>query len=168
MISKQRLEELIEQGATIYYFCGGKIHKMNFLEIKPNKFYDDGFNYYINSELGYKGKLLIFCEYKYLYEFETEEDAKWELEMTATRTETLKLPTWEEIAKEVVYEKNIYGYDRKNYVLIIENYGNEPTIEICCLNDYSGIFEAYEKPLTKENYIKACKLCLKLFKGKEV
>lgn len=161
MISKERLEELIKEGAIIY--------TSRFKKPEKYKLYKD---YFVNDDelcACNKSHTAIECVIKLKKLFETKEEAEFALKyQNITRTETLSLPTWEEIIKEVVYEKNIYGYDRKNYVLIIENYANEPTIQISCSNDYFGIFEAYDKPLTKESYIEACELCRKLFLGEEV
>ena len=92
MISKERLEELIKQGATIW-----GVYDYSYSYDKPNKkveFIDlDGFyNYYkdIDEFIMYQG------DYSEL--FETEEEAKWFAEFGCIeRTERLELPTWEEL-----------------------------------------------------------------------
>ena len=167
MITKERLKELIEQGATIYDKYGYKIdlaERDNFLE--------NIFNIYFKVEqnqLYRMNKDLQIAEDQWYLQnlFETEEDAKWELEMTATYIDTLKLPTYEKLPKEFDIPPFIrYNKELENFVLY--EMFNSTKNEICVLfreldDDASNCL--FEKPLTKENYIEACKLCLKLFKG---
>ena len=150
MITKDRLEELIKQGATIW------TKDLHFLELNKN-------DCFMNSK-----NLLQFGNFHYTndYLFETEEDAHWELEMTATKTETLKLPKFEELAKELDVISFIRYNEEMESLVLYELYTHNN--EICVLfrelyDDASDCL--FRQPLTKENYIKACKLCLKLFKG---
>ena len=172
MITKERLEELIKEGATIYvpddlWQTIGEIHLEKKCYISEN-------NKLCNDEITYKDLPGAIAMYSIPLEelFETKEDARWELEMTATRTETLKLPTWKEFNKDnfgiKFYNKSRefclhrvrYSASDKNplwKIDLYESYGDdEDTV-------------AWEKSwdLTKENYIEACKLCIKLFKGEE-
>lgn len=156
MISKERLEELIEQGATIYFINSG------FVDCKDSKYHgvEVGNNY---ASILYGG----YCHnIDYENIFETEEDARWELEMTATRTEILKLPTYKQVCDAIysgsygvltikTFDKITFGYKRQiddNVYLFVDRLSE---------TQYLG-------SLTKENYIEACKLCLRLFKGKEL
>ena len=170
MITKQRLQELIEQGATIYvpddlWQTVGKIH----LE---KKCYISEDNKLCNDEITYEDLPCATAMYSIPLEdlFETEEDARWELEMTATRTETLKLPKYEKLPKEFDIPPFIrYNKELENFVLY--EMFNSTKNEICVLfreldDDASDCL--FRKPLTKENYIEACKLCLRLFRGEEV
>lgn len=159
MITKQRLEELIEQGATIYWNDGG-------MEIPLNKkcFVENDKLYWFKKD---------FVDDDWVFElediFETEEDAHWELEMTATRTETLKLPKWEDAQSEKF--SFTYLIDVKGLFLYIDIYKFTNKFNITCnhgchFGDYS-----YEKTFDlrdKEQYKTACKLCLRLFRGEEV
>lgn len=160
MITKERLEELIEQGATIYepddlWQTIGKIH----LE---KKCYISEDNKLCNDEITYEDLPGATAMYSIPLEdlFETKEDARWELEMTATRTETLKLPTWEEIEDD-------YNLEFDNSCL--EVYKTVNRILVKTNKNYLGLYDyVFDKLATKENYIEACKLCLRLFKGEEV
>lgn len=87
--------------------------------------------------------------------FETEEDAKFALRFKRVpRTEHLDLPTWEEFynsGKSVVF-RDAYGDIQE-----LKQYSREIYInEQCC---------GY---LTKENYLKTCEICRKLWLGEEV
>lgn len=142
MITKERLEELIEQGATIW------TKDLHFLELNKN-------DCFMNSK-----NLLQFGNFHYTndYLFETEEDARWELEMTVTRTETLKLPSWEEFVKDRELEE--FGFYSKYQKYTVIRVINEKYLVV-----ETSFERYYTGELTKENYIEACKLCLRLFKG---
>ena len=138
MITKERLEELIEQGATIYHLIAKNYEEINVNDIPQYKI----------------DKWELYKEYY----FETKEDARWELEMTATRTETLKLPTWEEFVKDEYFD----FIAKDNTIWEVYKHLERPSIYV--INGYKH----YEFDFTKENYIEVCKLCLRLFKGEEV
>lgn len=77
-ISRERLEELIKEGATIYWVINNTIKELPYKDI-PTFWIKDIYNYF--------DRLL----------FETKEDAEWFLEFgNITRTEKLELPSWEE------------------------------------------------------------------------
>ena len=153
MISKERLEELIEQGATIYSNEYGEIQL-----IKENdlSLYENGQNNYILYALEPNKKYHneIFDEDL----FETEEEAKWFAEFGCVeRTEKLELPTWEEFEEKKFvwffnsYHKCCLHYLNCNNKIFINN-GDE-VIEI-------GDF-------TKENYTIACRKAKELFLGEK-
>lgn len=179
MISKQRLEELIEQGATIY-----SISKETFiagvsdlLKIKPlkldSKVYGISVDKY-NEINNCKPHLYIGNDYTPFEKvaelenlFESEEDARWELEMTATRTETLKLPTYKQVC-DMIYSSKLYGVlTIKTFDKITFGYKRQIDDNVYIFVDRLSETQ-YLGSLTKENYIEACKLCLRLFKGEEV
>ena len=153
MIAKERLEDLIEQGAIIYE---AKYNNINPVRLNKNRIVILT-DKYIHFR-PYYGEKYQF--HKYLNKlFETKEEAEWELEFgNITRTERLKLPSWEE--KDVFFE-------------FTDKDGNDIDLTIC----YGKILiqyynkdnimtkEYFNKPLTKENYIEACRLCKKLFIG---
>lgn len=161
MITKERLEELIEQGAIIYNKYGYKIdlaEKDNFIENIFNIYFKVEQNklYRMNKDLK------IIEEEWYLQNlFETEEDARWELEMTATRTETLKLPNFVEVENDDWLDIDFTNKYKEMCEIIIKN-------GIILIHNKIRVKTYFRKELTKENYIEACKLCLKLFKGEEV
>lgn len=147
MITKQRLEELINNNGTIYEV---KYHNINPVKLNSEvKIFKNCI--YVPFEL--EGKYLRHKYYNNL--FETEEYAKFELEFgNITRTETLKLPKWEEFfnsGKSIVF-RDAYGDIQE-----LKQYSREIYIN-----------EQYCGYLTKENYIEACRICKKLFLGEEI
>ena len=163
MISKERLEELIEQGATIYSNEYGEIQL-----IKENdlSLYENGQNNYILYALEPNKKYHneIFDEDL----FETEEEAKWFAEFGCIeRTERLELPTWEEIENDFIIHKQSGG----NYC-VREFFGKEQeySLDIVVWNGEVMVSisdEDFCKPLTKENYTLACRKAKELFLGEK-
>lgn len=170
-ISKQRLKELIKQGATIW--------NDEWEEIKLDK------NTCEICELQYlNGTHKGWClQFQYDYEDEhhktevnledLEEDVekgRWELEMTATRTETLKLPKYEKLPKEFDMPPFI-RYDKELENFVLYEMFNSTKNEICVLfrelDDDAGDC-LFRQPLTKENYLEACELYRKLWLGEQV
>ena len=158
MIEKERLEELIEQGATIYSNEYGEIQlkKENDLSL-----YENGQNNYILYALEPNKKYHneIFDEDL----FETEEEAKWFAEFGCIeRTERLELPTWEEVSRDLqnVPAGNyvIKEFDDVSLEYIKYRNGNYAVIGVYKYDD------RLELEATKENYIKACRKCVELFK----
>lgn len=160
MISKERLEELIEQGATIWAvnFYNKDIEK---LELNSNL---DAVN--AGEFMKYDIKQYYYFHYSFESLFETEEDARWELEMTATRTETLKLANYTDFENE--NGDKVFYHKGTTYELSLWWASDNTKIIRITWNGRDGFGCIFEKPLTKENYIEACKLCIKLFRGKEV
>lgn len=153
MITEERLRELIEQGATIYKFSGEI-----FIEV-PSGLYSQE----INDRL--------CCQPDYNLLFETKEEAEWQLEFgNITRTETLKLPTWEEAQKKL--EVEICAPKGRKYLLqtkIITGYSCERENPYIIRIDRIGYADSQiDFEYTKENYIEACRLAKKLFLGEEV
>ena len=165
MIEKSRLEELIEQGATIYGKIFGEILTIELSEKnKPEIKYDDRLDVYCSSD-EWRNKMQ-FC-----YLWETKEEAEWELEFgNITRTETLRLPTWKEFLKDNFGIR--FYYKSREFCLHKVRYSaddNNPQWKINIYEDYCDDYDtvAWEKEwdLTKENYIEACRLAKKLFLG---
>lgn len=162
MISKQRLKELIGQGATIYSkhrsykLKNEKVNNTDFWyrtisEIKDNKFhyvYEDS-DYYEDFD-----HLIALEEL-----FETKEEAEFALRYKRIpRTEYLDLPTWDEFTKERDMEE--FGFYSK--------YHKYTTLKVIS-DKYLAVEDIWERyytgELTKKNYISACLLCKKLFLG---
>ena len=146
MISEQRLQELIEQGATVYskhrsyLLKNEEKNKLDFwyrriAEIKDNKLhyiYEDS-DYYEDSDILIKLEDL----------FETKEEAEWALEFgNITRTETLNLPSFNELQTKKEYYKNFALYKNKYYRMCF-NYHDLGfgTIQIKERKFYSRIFD---------------------------
>lgn len=158
MITKERLEELIEQGASIW-----GVYDYSYSYDKPNKkveFIDlDGFyNYYkdIDEFIMYQG------DYSEL--FETEEDAKWFAEFGCIeRTERLELPTWEEFKNKKTKHVCFMGKDTFCFFELYEDKQKNRLI----LLDHDCDYEYFNEELTKENYTTACGLCKEFFLGEK-
>lgn len=162
MIDKERLEELIEQGATIWT----DEYRGSHFKIKLTKHFvaklGDSFDLY-----GYG------CDYfgiplNHLYE--TKEEAEWYREFGCIeRTERLELPTWEEFIKNyqtlgdvtILDERCVMFTDKtKTYSL----YADDNSIWVGCDSTGTSFFC---EDLNKENYIKACRFCKRLFLGEK-
>ena len=147
MIIKERLEELIEQCATIYSNEYGEIQlkKENDLSL-----YENGQNNYILYALEPNKKYHneIFDEDL----FETEEEAKWFSEFGCIeRTERLELPTWEEFNNQPEFYFDDYTLVKINDKILLKD----------CFEDY------VYKEFTKENYTLACRKAKELFLGEK-
>ena len=153
MIEKKRLEELIEQGATIYIADKQTNYPIPIFLRK---------NYYIDDDNVLNNRTFGIEFVKNL--FETQKQAEWHLKMTRTRTETLELPTWEEFKD---YNENIsvsfIGEDWFVYELSKQTLNNK--LYLILVVD-GKIWKRWN--FTEKDYIKACELCLKLFSGEEV
>ena len=185
MITKERLEELIEQGATIYsldtkyYGCvkylelENKLEKLEFNQIEEVKLFitDNGWWHWFSL--------------KDLYE--SKEDVDEILEFgNITRMERLELPSWD-IIKSLIEQKKRFGLNHSDRVLariltkdsiyyfklckdldlftfeLKQTYIGEDLCE-----QLSSKFPISLGKATKSNYDKARRICVKLFKGEEV
>ena len=157
MITIERLDELIKQGATIWNDYIGE-YKLNKNQCKICQLTDMEFNF-----IGY----CLWCEYEYDGEIHTTEikledleenveRGKWHYKMTAERIERFDPPLWEDI--EDCYDFNfcrdnaIYSFQVKKNVYI----------EFTCKNSKIILVEN-GLSATKENYIKACEIVRELF-----
>lgn len=164
MISKSRLEELIEQGARVWCICYYTYHKskpnkkIEYYDlssedvcISPAEFRDYGLRIY--NSLGY------WNDVRYENLFETKEEAEWYREFGCIeRTERLELPTWEEFdGKKFVW---FFDKDHKSCCLHYLNFANQIFINVD--GDVITIGD-----LTKENYTIACRKAKELFLGEK-
>lgn len=161
MITKERLEELIEQGATIYWIYGKSIEKKT-LKHKYHSFF------ICDNELNeYNAKQYIgIWKHKLSKLFETREEAEWHRYFgNITRTERLELPTWEE-ATDLVYSgsfgvQTIIKFDKCKFGYKLQLDGN-----VYIFVD-KGTYTLFMGSLTKENYTLACRKCVELFLGEK-
>lgn len=168
MITKERLEELIEENKMVYYTQNNPLASDGmWIDLTDAKIIHNdsiSLNYKVYENYGYFNNL----PFEWLYE--TEEDARWELEMSATRTETMKLPTWEKFCEfdELIstFRFSFISKDGEECLLYFFNgmLQTDPKEIILRSRDIDNKI-IFEKVATKENYIEACKLCLRLFKG---
>ena len=163
MITKERLEELIKQKQPIYY--------KDYYIIYPSKW---RYGYAIPEQLEclYKKPFNKLIWYDLIDLYGSKEERDWHREFeNITRTETLKLPTWEKIKRK----PTIISFMSKDWKLcklglgeIVAVIGNGTKSSkkryVCvCIDKDDHYFERTEK-----GYIEACELCRKLFLGEEV
>ena len=164
MIEKQRLEDLIKQGATIY-------------EAKYNDVVPVSLTNEINC-ISWRYGVIAFkpmrkhkwLNHKYFKNlFETEDEAREHLEFgNITRTERLELPNWEEFkTTETITKFFNKDINYSLYVYVKNKNTNNCKIMIYADNGEQEWWE-FQKPLTRENYNEARRLCVKLFKGENV
>lgn len=142
-MTKERLEELHKQGATIIRVTGQGLSKT------ISKFYlDPSREYY-------------FDDYDLSIVYETEEHYKWQRKTYAERIERFEPPMWEDFKERYCFAFNVnFGKYTVCYTLDVDKRLDEDwAISI----DRSGdiIHKGYA---TKENYEKACEIFRKLFK----
>jgi hypothetical protein len=159
-ITKERLKELIEKEATIYTLNNEwKLTKENAPYI-DNKYNELILNCHCKKCNGQKKWLAIVDIFETKKE---QEEAEWKAEFcNIERTETLSLPSWEEAEKygSEFYIK-FYSSDYNLYCIEFDEF--EKSIELIKQTNDFNIAKYWT--LTKENYIEACRLCVKLFKG---
>ena len=151
MITKERLEELIEQGATIYSNEYGEIQlkKENDLSL-----YENGQNNYILYALEPNKKYHneIFDEDL----FETEEEAKWFAEFGCIeRTERFEPLYYDNIDQNYCYE---YRFSTKNNHEYTIRVSGKDIILFWTNCNYKEYFKN-----TKEEYDKLIRRCAKMF-----
>ena len=163
MISKERLQELIKQEATIWVenqYCNAyavELSNYYYVSITDNKESLMFLDYSIQED-DPESVLVDYLENLY----ETKEDAEFAREFkNITRTETLNLPTWEEL--NIIDEIKIYGENGKQYLVQADEY------DISIYADDGYDFILYKRlKRTKDNYIKACTIARKLFLGESI
>lgn len=159
MITKERLEELIEQGGSVWHNDWEEIKlDKNTCEVcEVRSMSGMHLNWFLCFEYNYNDR-------KYWEEIdieELEEDVdkfKWDREFGCIeRTERLVLPTWEEIQK---YERFDFK-DKYNHSYTLHYISGFKTLAI------SGWSTEYYAPATKENYTLACRKAKELFLGEK-
>lgn len=167
-ISKQRLEELIEQG-NAYIYDKYRGYSLRNREEKTGDFYwkrqvevvDDCLHYVYEDGDNCEN----FDSYIKLEDlYETKEEVEWYREFGCIeRTERLVLPTWEEVSRDLqnVPAGNyvIKEFDDVSLEYIKYRNGNYAVIGVYKYDD------RLELEATKENYIKACRKAKELFLG---
>lgn len=156
MISKSRLEELIEQGAVIYDIFQGDIYLVDLTMI--NKLGDIGVEYYNDY---YHCNLCRNANDL----FKTKAEAEHYLHhANVTRTDTLPFLTWEEFLnkKEIEFiTKNMVVYK----LCILTDQVKKKTIGITHIINNGFMALDFEYELTEEDFYKAYDECVRLFKG---
>lgn len=161
MIEKERLEELIknaDKNSIIWGVTDYTYHKSK-LELRI-----DHFEIYYMPTF-YKNNIdKLFENYNNTEFFETKEEAEWYLEFgNITRTETLKLPTWEEVERDLYGKTGDFWIADNFYFIFIYDKRDFNSQIILRTKD-----ENYNWSATKENYNEACKMAKKIFLGEKV
>ena len=166
MITKERLEELIKQCATIWYLSRNNdnnertiIKEISLENCKAIiRDFSNKQNVFIGIEVILKSKKFVVDRNEFDYLFETKEEAEWHNEFGCIeRTERLELPTWEEF----IEKEEVIFYSKHNYKIFITIVGTKYLV-------VERLFERYfTGELTKENYYEACRKAKELFLGEK-
>ena len=176
MIERERLQELINQGATIYEAKYGKVNPVslkNKIRFVSEKYPVIAFEPRPNEK---------YKHYKYFDKlYETQYEAEWVAKMHTQRPEYFDPPTWEEFEKDPKFSFWVNKLDglgglysiEKTTDVVFDEYENE--VEKQYLDIYATLIENhktgsgyfYRRDYTKDNYIKACEYARFLFLGKE-
>lgn len=155
MISKERLEELIEQESTIYIICWGKIQEISLNDLIYMDIDEDELCYEITD-----GKPRT-TDLRHL--FENKEEAEWYKEFGCIeRTERLGLPTWEEL-NNILQTQKYFEVNFKNKYETVSFCVNE--CQIVVMQQGHNYLSGLDKEFNKENYILACRKAKELFLG---
>ena len=168
MITKERLEELIEQGATIY----GIDDRWDIVEVRE---LDAQQIYYSSSNVNYQyvfddHSVVEFFDDKL---FETKADAEEYAEFgNITRTERLPYMNWDEFNAKECFEFTSKSGEpfvlEKTLIIDFESEGfTNYELNIFNRNDFDHI-SLFNAECNRENYHQALRLCVKLFKGEEL
>ena len=142
-MTKERLEELHKQGATIIRVTGQGLSRT------VSKFYlDPSCEYY-------------FDDYDLSIVYETEEHYKWQQKTYTERTERFEPPMWEEIENKYFF-RFMLGEQFCDFC-VCKSYHASWTNDIFVGSENGHTYFATEA--TKENYIKACEIVRDLFGG---
>lgn len=165
MITKERLEELIEKGATVYFLNLNEIIELKLVpKNEPEIMYEDRLYVYGTEPNDWRYKVPI----KWL--FETKEDAEFAYKyQNISTTYYLNLPTYKDFVENYQTLGDVTIPDEKCVMFnfktnIYSLYATDNEIHIGRGNDGAALFR---KDLNKENYIQACDLCRKLFLGED-
>ncbi len=151
-MTKERLEELIKQGVTIYcLYIGCNVLK---LDLSSGNF-EIAKDCPVLIERLEDGVVDSYCLDRL---FETKEQCEWFNRIRRIRLERFEPPMWEDI--EDYYEFNFVN-GIEDYCLRVKK---NNFIEICLgADDVDDIFLVYNEYVTKENYEKACEIVGDLF-----
>lgn len=168
MITKERLEELIKQGATVYskyrsyWLKNEEENKLDFswkriAEIKDNKLH------YIYEDSDYYDDFDCLIKLEDL--FETKEEVEEYLEFDTTqKTEILLMCDWSVAKDKKCGYCADFWVDGSNYSMLIS--GDTIYIqEEYYSNEKWNKDILFKESLNRENYDKARRLCMKLFLG---
>lgn len=158
MISKERLQELIKQEATIWADRYGEIQLCEKSEVR-RVISCEGESYCLSGFI-YDGEFSPFAVTPEEME-ENVEKGNWKYEMHASRIERFEPPLWEEINENTDWRFYFFTRDGRDYWFTVNGI-------IECIDLNSEYSESYYFDFTKEDYIKACTIARKLFLGESI
>lgn len=161
MITKERLEALIKQGATVYCFRFDEVLEE---KLGPNHFVDWELDNMFLSKWDEDTHKPI-CDIYYIFKHKEEaEHFQWSLEFECIeRTERLELPTWEEFRVIGGFAFYDYKHNPISVNICLDPVNVAPCNDCIYIADSKN--EYFCKPKTKENYTLACRKCKELFLG---
>lgn len=172
-ISKERLEELIEQGATIWSEDWNEEVVLSKKNCEIHDIYDER-NRPFMTKLFVREDDIHCPSYDIRSLTEDVGTGLWQLEFgKITRTETLNLPTWGQVqTMELKNNEMIVTYTLPQKIwenLDIDNIERyiriNRAINILLCMDENGFWKPF--PYTKDGYLSACRLAKKLFLGEK-
>lgn len=160
-ITKSRLKELIDEGATVYLLKKNEIESIRLTD-----------NHYIEGPLLILDidPILPFYENEYFLTdlYEHKADAEWDLEFknVEKRIKFVRPMLFRKVS-EYIFKVNEEARTSLNHNIYV-NYGfilnvsDDFTLRLSCKGEI-----IFEKPFNEENYTEACRLIKKLFMGVE-
>lgn len=186
MIEKKRLEELIEQGATIWHDDYGEIKlDKNTCEICDVKTFTDKHMYWCLSFMYVYEGVNHTTEVNIADLEEDVETAKWHYEMDCSKTEKLIFPTWKQIENTIekmkkfglVHNDKVFArIITKDSIYYFKLCKDLDTFTFSLKQTYIGDdlceqisnkFPTFLGIATKENYTLACRKAKELFLGEK-
>lgn len=157
MISEERLAELLKTNSTIYTIYGGYVSEIELVfgsdEIEKNHLVELSVNKWGNTHTSYTFDMLFEDR------LEAEEFLKYG---NVTRIEKFPYVSWEEFCKDGHLQFLNFAhkwcciYMDKDFLYLVRYYGKRHRETYMKLN------------VSKENYLKALDIAVKLFKGEEL
>lgn len=166
MINREELEQMIENGETIYNINEFDDNKIESLELndKYKVEFDDVHKEYT---LNYRYNKNVYDWYLLKDLYKTEEEAEWILDTHDTRIERFEPPTWEEFKSDKLDSYEFSTPKHRKFTI-----GKAHCVDFVNWFVYVKYDDEYEhlfyQPLTKENYTKAVMLARRLFKGENI
>ena len=166
MISKERLQKLIKQEATIWVenqYCNAYAVELShyyYVAITDNKESLMFLDYSIQED-DPESVLIDYLENLY----ETKEDAEW-ASIATYRTEIFDPPVWEDFLEKKDYiflSKSHKEMTIRSGASVFDNGTTRKYVAV--ENDFERF---YTGDLTKDDYIKACTIARKLFLGESI
>lgn len=172
MISANELKELIKKGETVWVanYNNGIVESIT---LEPFESVNGNYVWYYETDDNCLLEMNKDCEVEYAWLLEhlykTKEEAEFAVKYkNVPSNDTLNLPTWEEINNRDDKHKSYTFYKNgTEYVLYINNVKGKYKVMIWAYRGYQD-WEVFRDVATEENYLIACDICLKFWKGEKI